>query len=100
MDQPFSALVKELFEPQQYPEIRESPNGPPIKPYDVSGWTLPMQMGVQTAPVLQPLSIAQRVALRLIDKFQPPPGSVEGAGAVYVLSHQTNAVFKANHPTP
>src|SRR5262245_18684941 len=27
MDQPFSPLVKELFEPQQYPELRESPNG-------------------------------------------------------------------------
>ncbi len=95
MDQPFSALVKELFEPQQYPEIRESPNGPPIRPYDVSGWTLPMQMDVQVAPVLQPLTPGQREALRLVEKFTPPTGRVEGAGPVYVLGRQANASFKA-----
>jgi len=78
MDQPFSALVKELLESQRYPEIRESPNGPPIRPYDVSGWTLPMQMDVQTAAVLQPVSPDQRAALRLLEKFTPPPGRVEG----------------------
>jgi len=31
MDQPFSPLVKELFEPQQYPDLRQFPNGPPIR---------------------------------------------------------------------
>ena len=29
MDQPFSPLVKELFEIQQYPDLRQFPNGPP-----------------------------------------------------------------------
>ena len=67
MDQPFAPLVKELFEPQQYPELRESPNGPPLRPYDVTGWTLPMQMGVNAAPVLKPLRPEQRAALRRID---------------------------------
>jgi hypothetical protein len=95
MDQPFSALVKELLEPQRYPEIRESPNGPPIRPYDVSGWTLPMQMDVQTSPVLQPVNPEQRAALRLIEKLTAPEGKVEGEGALYILSRQTNASFKA-----
>jgi hypothetical protein len=95
MDQPFSALVKELLEPQRYPEIRESPNGPPIRPYDVSGWTLPMQMDVQTAPVLQPVSPEQRAALRRIEKFTPPAGKVDGEGTVYILGRGTNAAFKA-----
>ena len=40
MDQPFAPLVKELFERQQYPDLRQTPNGPPIRPYDVAGWTL------------------------------------------------------------
>lgn len=89
-----SPLVKELFEAQQYPELRESPNGPPIRPYDVSGWTLPMQMGVQVAAVLQPLTQDQRAGFRRIEKFTPPAGKVEGAGPAYILSHQANAVFK------
>src|SRR5580658_7719834 len=72
MDQPFSPLVKELFESQHYPDLRETPNGPPKLPYDVTGWTLPMQMGVQVAPVLEPVSSAERAALKKIDPFVAP----------------------------
>ena len=95
MDQPFSPLVKELFEPQQYPELRETPTGPPKLPYDVTGWTLPMQMGVQVAPVLEPVSSAQRAVLKRMEQFTPPAGKVEGTGSVFVLSHRPNASFKA-----
>jgi hypothetical protein len=95
MDQPFSPLVKELFEPQQYPDLRETPASPPKLPYDVTGWTLPMQMGVQVSPVLQPVAADQRASLKRIEQFTPPPGTVEGAGSVFVLSHQPNSSFKA-----
>lgn len=95
MDQPFSPLVKELFETQKYPELRESPNGPPIRPYDVTGWTLPLQMGVRVAPVLQPVGPAERTGLSRVTKFSPPPGRVDGAGVAYVLSHRPNASFTA-----
>jgi hypothetical protein len=46
MSQPYRANVKCLFEPQKYPDRRLYPNGPAEPPYDVAGWTLPMQMGV------------------------------------------------------
>jgi hypothetical protein len=95
MDQPFSPLVKELFETQQYPDLRQFPNGPPIRPYDVAGWTLPMQMGVETAVVSEPLSDSQRAALKRIDHVTPPEAKLDGAGSVYVLSHQPNAGFAA-----
>lgn len=95
MDQPFSPLVKELFEPQQYPDLRQSPNGPPIRPYDVAGWTLPMQMGVEVAVVSEPLTDSQRAGLQRIEQVTPPPGGVQGTGPAYVLSHQPNAVFAA-----
>ncbi|HYL84911.1 MAG TPA: M14 metallopeptidase family protein [Candidatus Angelobacter sp.] len=95
MDQPFSPLVKELFEPQQYPELRESPTAPPKLPYDVTGWTLPMQMGVQVAPVLQPVAADDRSALQKIEKFMPPMGASSGTGTIFVLSHKPNASFKA-----
>jgi Zinc carboxypeptidase len=94
MDQPFAPLVKELFESQRYPDLRESPNGPPILPYDVAGWTLPMQMGVETSAVLQPISAEQRAGLKLVEQVTRPPGGVEGAGSVYTISHRENASFK------
>ncbi len=95
MDQPFAPLAKELFETQRYPDLRESPNGPPILPYDVAGWTLPMQMGVETAPVLQPVNADQRQGLRLLEKASAPPGEIKGTGPVYVISHRANASFRA-----
>lgn len=93
MDQPFAGLVKELFEPQKYPDLRE--NGTPIKPYDVAGWTLPLQMGVNVDAVLQPLSSDARSSLRLVDKFSPPAGKLEGSGGIFLIDPRTNAHFKA-----
>src|SRR5215469_16851693 len=67
MDQPFSPLVKELFEKQEYPDLRTTPNGPPIRPYDVAGWTLPLQMGVETVSVLKPVTAEDRAGLRQVE---------------------------------
>ena len=93
MDQPFAGLVKELFEPQKYPDLRE--NGTPIRPYDVAGWTLTMQMGVDADAVLQPVSSDQRAHLKLLGTFSRPEGSLEGSGTVFLLDPRTNAHFKA-----
>jgi hypothetical protein len=56
MDQPFAGMVKELFEPQVYPTLSQ-------RPYDVTGWTLPYQMGVEVHPVTQPLEKSYRDSL-------------------------------------
>ena len=45
--QPTRSNVRALFEPQNYPE-RRGAGGEAERPYDVAGWTLPMQMGVET----------------------------------------------------
>jgi hypothetical protein len=42
--------VRALFEPQVYPD-RRAPNGEAERPYDVAGWTLPMQMGVRVQAI-------------------------------------------------
>jgi hypothetical protein len=47
--QPYRANVKCLFEAQKYPDRRVFPGGPAEQPYDVAGWTLPMQMGIDYA---------------------------------------------------
>lgn len=46
-DQPQKRNVLSLFEKQVYPN-RINPNGQPDPPYDVAGWTLPLQMGIET----------------------------------------------------
>ncbi|MBV8437567.1 MAG: hypothetical protein JOY95_08665 [Silvibacterium sp.] len=96
MDQPFSGLVKELFEPQHYPQaILDGSAKPVTLPYDVTGWTLPMQMGVRVDAVTDPVGEDQRSALELVSKIDPLSVSVEGAGPAYVLSHKPNASFMA-----
>ncbi|MBK7705492.1 MAG: hypothetical protein IPJ30_06845 [Acidobacteria bacterium] len=42
--------ILSLFEKQVYPN-RLNPNGEAEVPYDVAGWTLPLQMGVEAVPV-------------------------------------------------
>ena len=48
--QPYRANVQALFEKQIYPD-RRTAGGEAERPYDVAGWTLPMQMGVEAYPV-------------------------------------------------
>lgn len=52
LNQPQRNNVQALFEKQVYPN-RINPDGQPDVPYDVAGWTLPLQMGVETMPVLK-----------------------------------------------
>jgi hypothetical protein len=47
LSQPYRNNVVALFEKQKYPEKRRYPGGPLEQPYDVTGWTLPLQMGVE-----------------------------------------------------
>jgi hypothetical protein len=51
MTQPYRAYVKTLLERQSDPARRTPPNGTPERPYDVAGWTLPLQMGVKVITI-------------------------------------------------
>ena len=46
LDQPYRAHAKDLLEEQRFPAVERFPGGPVERPYDVAGWTLPLQMGV------------------------------------------------------
>lgn len=48
--QPARWNIQALFEPQVYPD-RRGQTGEAEPPYDVAGWTLPMQMGIETSLV-------------------------------------------------
>ena len=50
LQQPYRANVLALFERQTYPD-RRTATGEAERPYDVAGWTLPLQMGVRVSPI-------------------------------------------------
>jgi hypothetical protein len=52
--QPFRANVKALFEVQTYPD-RSGADGKAEPPYDITGWTLPLTMGVTALEIKSPL---------------------------------------------
>jgi hypothetical protein len=91
MAQPFRAFAKDLLEPQKYPEQRVAPGGPVERPYDVTGWTLPMQMGVDAIEVARPfeakLELLKTIRIRE-GRFDAPDRS-----AAFEISHKTNNSF-------
>ena len=74
-DQEFGHFVRQLFDVQEYPDLREYPEGPPDQPYDVSGWTLPYQMDVRVVEAASPLT-ADPIRLPHVSPWRanPHPG--------------------------
>ncbi|HSR42743.1 MAG TPA: hypothetical protein VLL48_11240, partial [Longimicrobiales bacterium] len=91
--QPFRAHLMDLMEPQEYPDRRLYPGGPPDPPYDLAGWTLPIQMGVEVRRVDEPF----QAETRPVDEtgLAVPPGRVSGSGPIHLLSPRQNASYVA-----
>jgi hypothetical protein len=87
MAQPFRAHAKDLLERQRYPDRREYPDGPPIPPYDVAGWTLQLQMGVTVRRVDKPVAVP---SVRVED-VEVPAGARHGTGPLWVLRNRSVA---------
>ncbi|MFM9905669.1 MAG: M14 metallopeptidase family protein [Pyrinomonadaceae bacterium] len=69
VNQPQKNNVLSLFERQEYPH-RLLPNGDAEVPYDVAGWTLPMQMGVDYETAWQINEIdKERAALKKVENI-------------------------------
>jgi hypothetical protein len=63
-DQEFAALAREVLDEQHYPDLRQYPGGPPLRPYDAAGWTLPLQMGIEIATIGTPLTDDMRATMK------------------------------------
>jgi hypothetical protein len=74
IDQPFSPMAKDLMESEVNPTaaIGETAAGAHL-PYDITGWTLPLQMGVAADTVPDPMDQSQGALMTEIDRVKLQP---------------------------
>lgn len=91
MDQPYRNYIKDILEIQRHPNILQYKGGPPVRPYDVTGWTLGLMFNVNVEEINEPVKIS------VVEKLISPPypkGSIPKAEFV-VLDPRENMSFKA-----
>lgn len=89
--QAYRPHILDMFEPQDHPNDLDYPGGPPKAPYDITGYTLAYQMGIEFDRILDPID-GPFTAVR--DLVAPPPGRIEGRGrAGWLVGHETNNSF-------
>jgi len=93
MAQPFRAYAKTLLEVQSYPATR-STSTIVERPYDVAGWTLPLQMGVRVDRLDEAAVLPVTVR---IDRYAPPPRFLMGPAnaSAYLIDARGNGVATA-----
>ncbi len=87
--QAFRPYLMDLLEKQEYPTRFQYPGGPPDTPYDLAGWTLPLQMGITVDKVAESFDVATEKVSGLVDYYE---GDVRGKASFgYALSVNSNA---------
>ena len=71
-DQEFAAMAREVLDTQAYPDLRQYPGGPPERPYDAAGWSLPLQMGVRVVAAASPVSDDTRAKMTPVGAAPEP----------------------------
>ena len=98
--QAFRPHLRDMFEPQDHPSDFFYPGGPPRPPYDMTGYTLAFQMGVQFDRILEPFDgpferLPFGEVLKIAaGKVQAP---AKGRAAGYLLSHELKDSFTATN---
>jgi hypothetical protein len=87
--QPYGSYARTLLGLQRYPDLRQYPGGPPKLPYDVTGHSLPLMLGVRAVPVTGEFEFSGRP----VTAPPVPAGRVRdaGGGDGYGFSCATNA---------
>ena len=76
--QPYGAFAKTMLEKQNYPDLRLFPGGPPEPPYDVTGHTLWMLMGVTVDPIDKPFDAPLELLKTIAPVATTDAGAAEG----------------------
>lgn len=84
--QAFRPFLTDLMEKQDYPDQFLYPGGPPQPPYDLAGWTLPLQMGVTVDRIDDAFTVSNQL---IINKLTPKAGRVSGTNT-FIFSNTDN----------
>ncbi len=82
--QAFRPHLRDMFEPQWHPDDLGS-GGDPVRPYDSSGWTLAMQMGVEFDRLYESVNGGLEAVTDVEVEFLA--GSISPGRAGYLMSH-------------
>ncbi|MGD1048513.1 MAG: M14 family zinc carboxypeptidase [Candidatus Krumholzibacteriaceae bacterium] len=91
LDQPYGRYAKDVLERQQYPDTRSNPKQPFEKPYDITGWTMPLMMGVGCDEIDEHFE----APLDLLAAAPYPAGSFADGAWGYALRPEINASYQA-----
>jgi len=94
--QAFRPHLRSMFEPQNYPDDIPCPGEPPVPTYDMAGWTLAFQMGINFDRILEGFDGPFE---KIVDFAEIPAGSVVNTdNAVgFLLDHRVNDSFIATN---
>lgn len=81
MHQPYASFAQTMLEIQHYPDLREYPGGPPIRPYDVTAHTLGLLMDFEAVPVEEEIRAPLSVPLEIPDWDFDLPEAFQGEDA-------------------
>jgi len=84
--QAFRPYVVDLMEPKEFPDRRQFPGGPPLPPYDMTGYELRYQMGLEVVNVDEPFEMPSG-EWGVVGQV---PGDVAGDGSAGYLLHGTS----------
>jgi hypothetical protein len=94
-DQAFRPHVIDMFEPQAHPDVFPYPGSAPTPPYDIAGWTLAYQMGIDFDRILDGFNGPFESVTDW--DVAAPKGAVGPANSArgYILSGRPNDSFTA-----
>jgi len=104
LNQPYRNFAKTVLEHQKYPDIREYPGGPPQRPYDVTGTTVPLFYNVDAVAVEDKFTVQAKKLTSIAPIVgHVEPGSAQGGyllddagnGSLYALFSLLNDGVKA-----
>ena len=97
MAQPFRNYAKDLLEPQRHPDPKDLPAGTMNdQPYDMTAWTMPLQMGVRAVKAERPFE----ASLRRLEKIAAPKGKLVLMGkqqSAFLIRPEPNQISVATN---